>query len=155
MKKVLFVSLLMLGLAAPAMAQGNAPSGVGADIACGSGECFVPNFTFLGQVVKYAGSGTAGTLYIQIADCCLSGDKYLAKVTSGGQAGSTTTSTVLDSTCSFAAAGSSSFAGIYSAGTAKAQMKIQKAGGGLPAGAYILMSVGSWVQTAGSDSCGF
>lgn len=157
MKKVLFVVLVALALAAPAMAQdngSNAASGVGSQAACGSGECFVPNFTFVGQIVKYSGVGTAGSIYVMGADCCLSGDKYLFSLTSGGLKGSAQTRTVAASSCTTAWS-SSSYAGIVATGSAKAQMKIQQAGGGLPAGAYLRMSLGSWVQTQGTDQCGF
>jgi hypothetical protein len=158
MKKVLFVVLVALALAAPAMAQdngSNAASGVGVQAACGSGGCFEPSFTFLGETVKYAGTGTAGNNWVMAGDCCLAGDKYLFSLSSGGLKGSSqTTTVVIPATCTTSWS-SPSYAAIVAASTAKAQMKIQKAGGGLPASAVIRMALGAWHQTAGSDSCGF
>ena len=156
MKKVVVLIFALLALATPAMAQdANVPSGVGAQVACGAGECFVPSFTFLGQIQKYSGTGTSGSLFIQGADCCISGDKYTMTVTSGGQKGTVVTTENIGSLGCSTTWSSSSFAGILAVGSAKAQMKITKAGGGLPAGAYLRLSRGSWLQIQGSDSCGF
>ena len=156
MKRVLLLGLMVLGLAAPAMAQdSNAVSGISPEVVCGAGECFVPNFTFLGEVVKYTGAGIVSPLRMDIADCCLGGDKYNGQVSSGGFKGTTQTSQVVSSSC-VAIGLTGANASINTGSTAaKAQMKITKAGGGFPAGAYIRLSSGSWAQTLGTDQCGF
>lgn len=157
MKKLTMCTLAavaLLGLTGTAQAQ-NAAEGVGDLIACGAGECFVPRFTFLGQVQKYSGTGIAGgVLKVDGADCCLSGDKYKVTSKTGGLLGSFTTTHIAASSCTTAWTSPSSVS-TQAGSSGKVLMKILLAGGGFPAGAYVRMSHGSWVQTAGSDSCGF
>jgi hypothetical protein len=157
MTKVLFIGLVALALATPAMAQDNTPSGVGADVACAPfpADCFAPSFSFVGQVVKYSGSGTFSPLTYEFADCCIGPDLYKGTLTSGGLKGSATTNDIVASTCTTSWTGGSAIRLADSGSSAKAQLKAVRVPGGFPATAYARMSNGTWVQTQGSDSCGF
>ena len=156
------IGALVVVVASVAVA-GNSPSGVGSSVACSFGTCFEPNFNSVGDVVKYKTSGSAARIF-QFADCCTAGDKYKVAIrASGSPAADTyqfTSYGTLNADCSTGPWGNQRQVQLDTGpggtgGAKNVQMTAVALPGGTPASAYIRMNSAGWVQTAGTDSCGF
>jgi hypothetical protein len=142
-----------VALSSIALAQnGNVATG-GERLPCAFGSCFVPLFSFNGDVVAYS-SAPAGPR-VEFADCCLDGDSYVVFI--NGSRGTATVDFVslgpLNGDCS-----TGPYLDSYAAevtGASEIRYKALGLPGGVPASAYIRMQGGGWAQTAGFDSCGF
>jgi hypothetical protein len=156
-------AIAMLASVALAGNGGNTANGTGSAVSCSFGSCFAPLFNSVGDVVKYKTTGSAARIF-QFADCCVAGDKYKVAIrASGSPAADTyqfTSYGTLSADCSTGPWGNQRQVQLDTGpggtgGAKNVQVTAVALPGGAPAQAYIRMNSAGWVQSAGTDACGF